>query len=53
MPSLTNGKYMWIRYKLTWANPTSTTYTAAVLEQISEALKDTNNNLSQVTQTAN
>lgn len=40
MPPVTTGKYIWQRFKNVWANPTATTYTTPVLEQIEEAVKD-------------
>ena len=40
MPTVTTGKYMWQRWKNVWANPTATTYTTPVLEQIAEATKE-------------
>ena len=39
MPTLEQGKYIWLRYKLTWANPTATTYTTPTLEMVVEAVK--------------
>ena len=39
MPALADNKYLWLRYKLTWANPTATTYTTPVLEQVAESIK--------------
>ena len=39
MPALQEGRYIWLRYKLDWANPTATTYTAPTLEMIVEAVK--------------
>ena len=40
MPTITSGKYIWTRFKNVWANPTATTYTTPVLEQIAEATKE-------------
>ena len=40
MPTVTSGKYMWTRFKNVWANPTATTYTTPVLEQIAESVKE-------------
>ena len=40
MPTVTTGKYIWQRWKNVWANPTATTYTTPVLEQIAEATKE-------------
>ena len=40
MPQVTDGKYMWQRFKNVWANPTATTYTTPVLEQIAESVKE-------------
>ena len=39
MPELQQGRYIWLRYKLDWANPTATTYTQPTLEKIVEAVK--------------
>ena len=39
MPELQQGRYIWLRYKLNWANPTATTYTTPTLEKIVEAVK--------------
>ena len=39
MPELQEGRYIWLRYKLDWANPTATTYTTPTLEKIVEAVK--------------
>ena len=39
MPELQQGRYIWLRYKLDWANPTATTYTTPTLEKIVEAVK--------------
>ena len=39
MPELQEGRYIWLRYKLNWANPTATTYTTPTLEKIVEAVK--------------
>ena len=40
MPTITNGKYMWTRFKNVWENPDKTTYTTPILEQLGEAIKD-------------
>ena len=40
IPQVTTDKYIWQRFKNVWANPTATTYTTPVLEQIEEAVKD-------------
>ena len=40
MPTVTTGKYVWSRFKNVWANPTATTYTTPVLEQIAESVKE-------------
>ena len=40
MPTVTEGKYIWLRYKLVWQNPSSTTYTTPTLEQIAESVKE-------------
>ena len=39
MPAIADGKYMWLRYKLVWANPTATTYSTPTLEQVAESVK--------------
>lgn len=39
MPSVEQDKYLWLRYKLTWENPTATTYTTPTLEQVAEQVK--------------
>ena len=39
MPTITTGKYVWTRFKNVWANPTATTYTTPMLEQIEQATK--------------
>ena len=39
MPAVTENKYLWLRYKLVWQNPTSTTYTTPTLEQVAEQVK--------------
>ena len=40
MPTLEVGKYYWMRYKQTWKNPTKTTYTEPILEELGEAIKE-------------
>lgn len=40
MPTITSGYYLWLRYKLDWQNPTSTTYTTPTLEQVAESVKE-------------
>lgn len=40
MPTVTSGKYVWLRYKLDWQNPTATTYTTPTLEQVAESVKE-------------
>lgn len=40
MPTIEVGKYYWIRYKQTWENPTKTTYTKPILEELGEAVKE-------------
>lgn len=40
MPTLEVGKYYWMRYKQTWENPTKTTYTKPILEELGEAIKE-------------
>lgn len=39
MPAVTQDKYLWLRYKLVWQNPTGTTYTTPTLEQVAEQVK--------------
>lgn len=39
MPAVTENKYLWLRYKLVWQNPTATTYTTPTLEQVAEQVK--------------
>lgn len=39
MPAVTQNKYLWLRYKLVWENPTGTTYTTPTLEQVAEQVK--------------
>ena len=67
MPQVATGKYVWQRFKNVWANPTATTYTTPVLEQIAESVKEVidkqaeykqtldevSNKLTQTTTTAN
>lgn len=50
MPQVTTGKYIWTRFKNVWENPTSTTYTTPVLEQVSESVKDVSNRIQTVEQ---
>ena len=40
MPTIDSSHYLWLRYKLDWANPTATTYTTPTLEQIAENIKE-------------
>ena len=40
MPQVATGKYVWQRFKNVWTNPTATTYTTPVLEQIAESVKE-------------
>ncbi len=40
MPTIDSSHYLWLRYKLDWANPTATTYTTPTLEQIAESIKE-------------
>ena len=40
MPTIDASHYLWLRYKLDWANPTATTYTTPTLEQIAENVKE-------------
>ena len=51
MPQLTSNKYLWLRYKLTWENPSSITYTTPTLEQVAESMKDVVSKQSQLEQT--
>ena len=39
MPTIDTSHYLWLRYKLDWANPTATTYTTPTLEQVGESVK--------------
>ena len=40
MPTVTTGRYVWVRFKNVWANPSSTTYTTPTLEQVTESIKE-------------
>ena len=40
MPTIDSSHYLWLRYKLDWANPTATTYTTPTLEQVTESVKE-------------
>ena len=40
MPNVTPGYYLWLRYEQVWENPSSTTYTLPILEQVAESVKD-------------
>ena len=40
MPPFETGKYLWLRYKMDWENPTATTYSTPTLEQVGEAVKE-------------
>ena len=40
MPTIDSSHYLWLRYKLDWANPTATTYTTPTLEQVTESVKN-------------
>lgn len=40
MPTWSNGKYLWTRYKVTYKNPTSTTYTTPVCDSSWEAVNE-------------
>ena len=51
MPTVTSGKYMWTRFKNVWANPTATTYTTPVLEQIAESVKEVRSKQAEYKQT--
>ena len=50
MPSVTQDKYLWLRYKLEWQNPTQTTYTTPTLEQVAEQVKDVTSKQSKLEQ---
>ena len=50
MPSVVQDKYLWLRYKLVWQNPTQTTYTTPTLEQIAEQIKDVTSKQSKLEQ---
>ena len=41
MPNIEANYYIWLRYKQVWENPTATTYTTPVLEQVTESVKGT------------
>ena len=51
MPQVTTGKYIWQRFKNVWANPTATTYTTPVLEQIAESVKEVTSKQAEYKQT--
>ena len=51
MPQVTAGKYIWQRFKNVWANPTATTYTTPVLEQIAESVKEVTDKQAEYKQT--
>ena len=51
MPHVTTGKYIWQRFKNVWANPTATTYTTPVLEQIAESVKEVTDKQAEYKQT--
>lgn len=40
MPTWSNGKYLWTRYKVVYKNPTSTTYTTPVCDSSWEAVNE-------------
>lgn len=40
MPTWSNGKYLWTRYKVTYKNPASTTYTTPVCDSSWEAVNE-------------
>lgn len=40
MPTWSNGKYLWTRYKVVYKNPASTTYTAPVCDSSWEAVNE-------------
>lgn len=40
MPTWSNGKYLWTRYKVTYKNPTSTVYTTPVCDSSWEAVNE-------------
>ena len=50
MPSVVQDKYLWLRYKLVWQNPTQTTYTTPTLEQVAEQIKDVTSKQSKLEQ---
>ena len=50
MPSIVQDKYLWLRYKLVWQNPTQTTYTTPTLEQVAEQIKDVTSKQSKLEQ---
>ena len=50
MPSVAQDKYLWLRYKLVWQNPTQTTYTTPTLEQVAEQVKDVTSKQSKLEQ---
>ena len=50
MPSVVQDKYLWLRYKLVWQNPTQTTYTTPTLEQVAEQVKDVTSKQSKLEQ---
>ena len=50
MPSVEQDKYLWLRYKLEWQNPTQTTYTTPTLEQVAEQVKDVTSKQSKLEQ---
>lgn len=53
MPTVTEGKYMWLRYVLGWENPTATTYTTPTLEQVAESIKEVSSKQSKLEQDLN
>lgn len=50
MPSIVQDKYLWLRYKLVWQNPTQTTYTTPTLEQVAEQIKNVTSKQSKLEQ---
>ena len=50
MPTITSGKYLWLRYELKWQNPTATTYSTPTLEKIAEAVKEVSSKQSSLEQ---
>ena len=53
MPTIDSSHYLWLRYKLDWANPTATTYTTPTLEQVAENVKEVSAKQSKLEQDLN